>query len=65
MPSSVIAHIAYDITRQLLKITFHSGRVYAYYNVPDEVFLEMMKARSKGSYLNRHIKGSFAYKRLA
>lgn len=65
MPSSVIAHIAYDLERQVLQITFVSGSIYAYYKVPDDVFLELMQARSRGSYLNRRIKGNYAYKKLS
>lgn len=65
MPSTAIARIGYDIASRILKVTFVSGAVYAYYEVPDEVYIDFMKAKSKGRYLNRFIKGFFDFAKLA
>lgn len=51
MPSTVIRSIDYDVDQQVLKITFRSGAVYAYYKVPDEVYIDLMKARSRVDFL--------------
>ncbi|WP_118953525.1 KTSC domain-containing protein [Taibaiella helva] len=64
MPSTVIAHTAYDENRQVLTITFLSGAVYAYYEVPPELYARMLKARSKGKFLNKFIKDHYMFKRL-
>lgn len=64
MPSTVVARIEYDNESQILKITFLSGAVYAYYNVPDEVYVDLKKARSKGQFLNQHIKDVYDFEKL-
>lgn len=64
MPSSVIARIEYDIATRILTITFVSGAVYAYYEVPDEVYIDFMGSGSKGYYLHQFIKGFYAFDKL-
>lgn len=64
MPSSVIARISYNPETQVLKITYVSGEVYAYYKVPDTLYTDLMQARSKGRFLNKSIKGNYDYKKL-
>src|SRR5262245_19326093 len=61
MPSSVIRDVDYDEERRLLEITFVSGRIYAYRDVPAEVFADLQMARSKGEFFNRHIRDCFDY----
>jgi hypothetical protein len=65
MPSSVIRDFDYDEERRVLQITFVSGRVYAYSDVPPEVFQEFEMARSKGEFFNRHIRDCFDYSEVA
>ncbi|WP_118972973.1 KTSC domain-containing protein [Taibaiella koreensis] len=64
MPSTVIAHIAYNEAKQVLTIKFLSGAVYAYYDVPAELYGRMTRAKSKGKFLNRHIKDHYAFEKL-
>jgi KTSC domain len=49
----------------ILEIKFHSGDVYHYSNVPENIFVSLMNASSKGQYFNAYIKGSYAYRRIA
>lgn len=65
MPSTVIADIKYDAARKSLRIEFVSGTVYEYLDVPEETVHSLKTAGSKGSYLNRHIKGHFAYRKIS
>ncbi|MEP6675770.1 MAG: KTSC domain-containing protein [Ferruginibacter sp.] len=65
MPSSVVARIHYDTTSQVLQIVFVSGMVYAYKNVPEEEYLKMKNSRSKGTYLNQHIKGNYQFEKIS
>jgi hypothetical protein len=64
MPSSVIITAHYDKDTQVLKVIFRSGAVYEYYDVPEEVYLLYMKARSKGTFLNKFIKGNFEFEKV-
>lgn len=54
--SSVIASAGYDDDRNLLQLTFCSGRVYNYYQVPRSVYEELLTAESAGKYLNEFIR---------
>ncbi|MET3666515.1 KTSC domain-containing protein [Caulobacter sp. 1776] len=65
MPSSVIKTFAYDSQRQVLTITFVSGRAYAYQDVPAGVADGLRLAFAKGQYFNRAIRDRFDAKPLA
>ena len=64
MPSSVVAAMDYNEQTQILRITYTSGAVYDYRNVPPDVYKEMKVAGSKGTFLNYEIKGKYRYKRI-
>lgn len=64
MPSSVVAAMEYNDEAQILRITYTSGAVYDYRNVPPDVYEEMKDADSKGTFLNYEIKGKYRYKRV-
>ncbi|MDR3678659.1 MAG: KTSC domain-containing protein [Flavipsychrobacter sp.] len=64
MPSSVILAKEYFAERKVLRITFVSGLIYDYLDVPLEVYDEMKKATSKGTFLNTRIKGIYNFKRV-
>ena len=53
--SSDIASVSYDAASELLHIKFHTGRVYAYHNVPKRIYKGLMSAGSKGKYYNAYI----------
>lgn len=64
MPSSVIGSYNYDPEARELTITYVSGLVYCYKEVPEKVFKEFRASIGKGRYLNFHIKGKFAYNKV-
>jgi hypothetical protein len=64
MPSTVIANYAYDSERMLLRVTFVSGMVYEYLEVPPEIFEQMKSSFSKGIYLNKQIKGNYKFRKV-
>ncbi len=64
MPSSVIAKYSYDAPAEVLRVIYVSGSVYDYLHVPASVYVELKNSRSKGSYLNKYIKGRFNYKKI-
>lgn len=64
MPSSVITAYVYDYAAATLRITYTSGAMYEYLDVPAVTYEAFKAAREKGVFLNKHIKGAFLYKKL-
>jgi hypothetical protein len=64
MPSTVIRKFYYDSRKGRLYVTFLSGKVYAYLNVPESVYEEMKGAFSKGKFLNEYIKGKYEFRAM-
>ena len=60
--SSNIAMVGYDEEQKILEITFRDGRVYHYLEVPPERALSLLRAESKGRFLNSDIKPAFGYR---
>ncbi|WP_407431414.1 KTSC domain-containing protein [Arcticibacter sp.] len=65
MPSSVISSYHFDPLTLTLKVVFLSGLVYEYQGVPEFVYEEMKAVRSKGTFLNKRIKGFYPYRKLS
>ncbi|MEP7286385.1 MAG: KTSC domain-containing protein [Chloroflexota bacterium] len=59
--STVIGAVGHS---RVLEIEFESGRIYQYYDVPEAIYEEMLKAESKGKYFNSHIRGKFKYQEI-
>jgi hypothetical protein len=55
----------YDRDTATLRVIFVSGLIYDYKNVPEEVYEAMKAAFSKGTYLNKYIKGHYAYEKVS
>lgn len=64
MPSSVISFIRYDAENEILRIGYVSGTIYDYKKVPEKVYLNMKAATSKGTFLNKHIKGKYEFEKI-
>ncbi len=59
--SSNIEAIGYDDETQELHVQFLSSGYYIYSEVPRGVFDDLMNAASKGSFLNREVKGTYQF----
>lgn len=59
--SSTITSVEYDDEAHELDVTFTSGKMYRYFNVPLEIYAEFLDAGSKGRFFNDNIKGAFAF----
>ena len=57
--STNIDEIGYDKEQQELYVSFLSGSLYVYRNVPEIEFTSLMEAPSHGRYLNDHIKSQY------
>jgi len=49
--SSMIYAFGYDKQQQVLEVVFKRNGVYRYRNVPNEVYQQLLKSDSKGSYM--------------
>jgi len=64
MPSSVIADIDYDAARERLTVSFLTGRVYQYIDVPAYVAASFQAAFSKGAFFNVYIRDRYDFRQL-
>ena len=64
MPSSVVSSMQYDLAAGTLRVIYISGSVYDYFNVPEAVYMEMKSSGSKGTYLNKYIKGNYSFNKV-
>ena len=62
--SSNISEVGYDETSRVLEVLFSNGSVYQYFDVPPQIYAELMQAGSIGQYLNANVKGNFRYARV-
>lgn len=56
LPSATIHSVGYEVATQTLHIVFHSGAVYEYANVPEDVYVGLLRAPSHGAYFAAHIR---------
>jgi len=63
--SSALNSVGYDESQKILAIEFHGGEVYEYYDVPAQVYHDLMAAASKGRYFHQHIRnGDYKFARV-
>lgn len=60
--STNLKAVGYD--GQNLFVEFGKGTIYVYYEVPLELYTELLKAESKGKYLNSNIKNIYRYEKI-
>lgn len=59
--STNIEAIGYDEAAEELHVRFLGGGLYIYNGVPQSVFDDFIAAPSKGSFLNREIRGVYSW----
>lgn len=62
--SSNLEWIAFDKDKEELYIKFKNGGTYVYYNVPEDIFNNLLNAGSKGRYFWMKIRDVYEYKKL-
>lgn len=62
--SSNISSVGYDPAAETLEVEFVNGSIYQYYNVPENMYEQLMKESSKGRFLNAYIRNSYPYTRV-
>jgi hypothetical protein len=64
VPSTVIRTFKYEPDSNRLLIQFQSGRRYAYFDVPPDVYAALRRANSRGSYFNKWVRDRYPYAQL-
>jgi hypothetical protein len=64
LESSVLSAAAYDYETRVLRLTFKSGRVYDYLDVPVQVYNQFMNSHSHGWTFNQVIRRRYKHKRI-
>ncbi len=64
MPSTAIRDIEYDPDDHRLLVTFVSGRVYEYLDVPTGIAACFEDAESQGAFFNRHIRDHYDFREI-
>ena len=54
--SAVVEKLTYDAPSRTMTISYKSGAVYLYFDVPEDAFTTFWNAPSRGTYLNTEIK---------
>jgi hypothetical protein len=62
--SKGIDWVAYDEEVQTLYVHFGSSRTYRYFDVPPAAYAWLLRAPSKGKFVNRLVKDRFRFERL-
>lgn len=63
--SSAIESVGYDARSRTLEIEFAGGGVYRYFAVPERVHELLLRADSRGAFVNRRIKPYYRCRRVA
>ena len=61
--SSMLTRFSYDGNEQSLIVEFKHGGRYEYYDVPEDVFKEMVAARSNGRFFQGTIRDDYEFSR--
>jgi hypothetical protein len=62
--SSMISWADYDGTKKELEITFTTGSVYTYFDVPKQIYDLFLKAPSQGKFFNQEIKNEYRNRQI-
>jgi hypothetical protein len=62
--SSNIKEAGFDTATNTLEIAFADGRIYQYFDVPENVFQELRNSASAGQYFHQSIRGTYRFARI-
>jgi len=63
--SSNIESIGYSPSTTTLEVEFKTRRVYRYDNVPRSIYESFLKAVSKGTFFDSHIRGQYRFRKIS
>jgi KTSC domain len=59
LESTALARVRYLPVERVLQVGLRTGRDYDYFDVPAEIYTDLLAAESQGRYYNRHIRNDF------
>jgi hypothetical protein len=59
--STTLRSVGYDPATRTLEAEFTTGRIYAYSDVPPQLWLSLLATKSKGKFFNILIRDRFRY----
>ncbi|MDI6451441.1 KTSC domain-containing protein [Anaerobaca lacustris] len=62
--SSNVVSIGYDPSTLTLEVEFKGNSVYQYFDVPEVVYQELMRARSIGQFMHANIRNNYRYAKV-
>jgi len=62
--SSNITSVGYDSKNKILEVEFKHGSVYQYFDVPENIYTELMNANSHGFYFSANIRNNYEYQKV-
>ena len=62
--SSNLASIGYDAENEILEVEFKHGGIYQYFDVPENVYYELMNADSHGVYFSANIRNNYEFEKI-
>jgi hypothetical protein len=62
--SKSLRSVGYDASTRKLEVEFHSGRVYAFAEVPASVHDWLMRSPNKGGFFNRMIRERYEVRQV-
>lgn len=62
--SSNLRRVGYDASSLILRIEFVQGGLYEYYDVPSDIYQQLLSAPSHGQYFHRYIRDVYRYHKL-
>jgi hypothetical protein len=62
--SSNVASVGYDPNTMTLEVEFIDGSVYQYFDVPETVYQELMRASSIGHFMHANIRNNYRYTKV-
>jgi len=63
--SSNIRSIGYNPQSRILEVEFTSGDIYQYFDIPERLYEELMRATSHGGFLDENIvKFNYRYQKI-
>ena len=62
--TSTIVAVAYIEDEETLSIRFNDNSVYEYFDVPEEIYEDLLESLNTKQYFMQNIKGKFKYEKV-
>ena len=62
--STSIVAVGYDEASHVLEVEFENGHVYQYFDVPELIVAEFLRASSLGNYMNMYIRDAYRFTQI-